>query len=160
MAHVAALERILSTSKELKISFSAVQDEHLGNMGIRKGHLYLNLSACPSYVKQAHLDRLCDEINRIYRYVSMVFQSEAGPKMILDAVLLTVADAVADNGEKLPVAILPEFRLTTTDGVLIRNPKTSSKTWLTGTVDYCLCTYECMDAQGGSYILSLCNTQL
>ncbi|KZT04977.1 uncharacterized protein LAESUDRAFT_760711 [Laetiporus sulphureus 93-53] len=62
--------------------------------------------------------------------------------MILHTVLLTVADIVVDGANKQPVAILPEFRLAASEGVLIRNPETRFETWLTGTVDYGMCNYE------------------
>lgn len=62
--------------------------------------------------------------------------------MILDAVLLTVAEISSDGDAKLPVAILPEMRIATGDGIVLRNPTTNFEMWFTGNVDYGLCTYE------------------
>jgi hypothetical protein len=76
--------------------------------------------------------------------------------MILDAILLTVAEISADGDAQLPVAIFPEMRVATGDGVNIVNPRTQFQVWLTGNVsapigqslsevsivliDTCLCT--------------------
>lgn len=61
--------------------------------------------------------------------------------MIMDSLLLTVAEMSADGQAKLPVAILPEMRIATGDGVRVDNPETNFQFWLTGNVDYGLCTY-------------------
>jgi hypothetical protein len=61
--------------------------------------------------------------------------------MILDAILLTVAEISADGEDKSPVAIFPDMRIATDDGVSIVNPKTKFQVWLTGNVDYGMCTY-------------------
>jgi len=61
--------------------------------------------------------------------------------MILDAILLTVAEISADGKAKMPAAIFPEMRLATGDGVSVVNPTTKFQVWLTGNVDYGLCTY-------------------
>lgn len=60
--------------------------------------------------------------------------------MILDAVLLTIADISAQ--ENLPVAIFPEMRIAPGDGVLVKNPETQFEAWLSGNVDYGVCTYQ------------------
>ncbi len=54
-----------------KISFSVVQDEHLLNMGIKKGRLYLKDSPPSLAANSPHIDHLCEQIDRIFRYVSM-----------------------------------------------------------------------------------------
>jgi hypothetical protein len=61
--------------------------------------------------------------------------------MILDAILLTVAEISADGQAKTPVAIFPELRIATGDGVSIVNPTTKFQVWLTGNIDHGLCTY-------------------
>ncbi len=55
---------------------------------------------------------------------------------------MTVADLIAIDETRVPVAILPEICLASDNGVLIKNPKTGSQTLFTGFVDYVLCTYE------------------
>ena len=62
--------------------------------------------------------------------------------MILDAVLLTIADISFDAKEKLPVAIFPEMRVASGDGVLVQNAKSQSDVWFVGNVDYGICTYQ------------------
>jgi hypothetical protein len=66
---------------------------------------------------------------------------EPGARMIMDAILLTVAEISTVGTAKLPVAIFPELRIATGDGVNVVNPTTGFKLWLTGQVDYGLCTY-------------------
>jgi hypothetical protein len=61
--------------------------------------------------------------------------------MMIDAILLTVAEISADGEDKLPVAIFPEMQAGTGDGVSIVNPKTGFQLWLTDKMDYGLCTY-------------------
>lgn len=60
--------------------------------------------------------------------------------MILDAILLTIADISLDAKEKLPVAIFPEMRITSGDGVLVKNTVNQFEVWLTGNVDYGVCS--------------------
>jgi hypothetical protein len=62
--------------------------------------------------------------------------------MILDAILLAVAQVCVDGKAKLSAAILPELRIATGDGVLIKNPATDFQLWLTGNADYGMCVYE------------------
>lgn len=62
--------------------------------------------------------------------------------MMLDAVLLTIADISLDAKEKLPVAIFPEMRISSGDGVLVKNAKNQFEVWLVGNVDYGICTYQ------------------
>jgi hypothetical protein len=68
--------------------------------------------------------------------------------MILDAILLTIADISLDAKEKLFVAILPEMRIASGDGVLVKNPVNQFEVWLTGSVDYGVCTYEHEENRG------------
>ena len=71
--------------------------------------------------------------------------------MILEAILLTVAEISADGEAKLPVAIFPQMQIDTgihRDGVGITSPTTNSQVRLTGNVDYGICTYtlgQCKD---------------
>jgi hypothetical protein len=48
-----------------------------------------------------------------------------------------IADISLDAKEKLPVAIFPEV-----DGVLVKNAKNQFEVWLTGSVEYGICTYQ------------------
>lgn len=72
----------------------------------------------------------------------------------MDAVLLAVAEICADGHAKRPVAILPEMRIASGDGILLKNPATSFEMWFTGTVDYGVCTYENEDHRGAVFFLS------
>jgi len=62
--------------------------------------------------------------------------------MVLDAILLAVAQVCARSQPEIRVGILPEFQVATDYGVTIRNPETKFRTFLTGSVDYGVCTYE------------------
>ncbi|KAJ6611501.1 hypothetical protein B0H10DRAFT_363709 [Mycena sp. CBHHK59/15] len=146
MTQVDALQAILGTAKKPKLGFSSVTTNDLINIGIQRKILHFNAphlkklltdgSAAPDQIVQ----QLCLRISRIYRHVSMRF--EPGSRMILDAVLLAVAEICADGVAKLPVAILPEMRIATGEGVLLKNPTTAFEMWFTGNVDYGMCTYE------------------
>ncbi len=69
-------------------------------------------------------------------------QHKSGARMVLDAILLTVAEAPVNGGAKLPVAIFPKTWVAAGDGVLIKNLTTGFEVWLTGTIDYGVCTYK------------------
>ncbi len=61
--------------------------------------------------------------------------------MIMDAILLTVAELSADGEAHKPVAIFPKLRLST-GGIQLTNPATDCRVWLTpGNADYAVCTY-------------------
>ncbi|KAJ7619013.1 hypothetical protein DFH06DRAFT_81224 [Mycena polygramma] len=67
-------------------------------------------------------------------------QYEPGARMVMDSILLSVAEICDDSNRQeadgRAVAIYPELRLGTGDGVLIRNPETGYELALTGNVDY------------------------
>ncbi|KAJ7715910.1 hypothetical protein DFH07DRAFT_862573 [Mycena maculata] len=150
MAQVEVLQRILGTAKKPKLSFSSVSKSDLKNVGIERKFLQIQTDKLEALLKvgnarDSHIQQLCSRISRIYRHVSMRF--EPGARMILDAVLLTVAEISSDGDAKLPVAILPEMRIATGDGISLRNPTTDFEMWFTGNVDYGLCTYEQEDVR-------------
>src|SRR5277367_1926496 len=68
--------------------------------------------------------------------------------MILDAILLTIADISLEAEEKLPVAIFPEMRIASGDGVLVKNTVNQFEVWLTGIFGYGVCTYEDEEDRG------------
>lgn len=72
--------------------------------------------------------------------------------MILEAILLTVAEISADGEANMPVAIFPEMRVATGDGVSIVNPTTKFQLWLSGNVDYGLCTYKHESQRGNDHV--------
>jgi len=110
-------------------------------MGLQQKILRLDniaLDACisASSINPKHIKQLCEQITRIRRSVSKRF--EAGARMILDAVLLTIADISLDAEGGLPVAIFPEMQIAP---VLVKNFETQFEVWLGGNVDYVVCTY-------------------
>lgn len=145
MKHVDALQGILGSTKKFKISFSSVQRSDLSSMGLERKALRFNdaaleASIAASDINSKHIEALCLQITRIHRSASKRF--EAGARMILDAVLLTIADISLDAKEKHPVAIFPEMRISSGDGVLVKNAKNQFEVWLVGNVDYGICTYQ------------------
>ena len=76
-------------------------------------------------------------------------QYESGSRMIINAILSAVAQICVDGGVQLPVAILPELRVTPSDGILIKNSATNYQVWLTGNTDYGMCTFKNEDYQIG-----------
>ncbi|KAH9953291.1 hypothetical protein BC827DRAFT_1387278 [Russula dissimulans] len=145
MEHVDALQDILGSTKKLKPSFPSVSRSHLTEMGLKRKSFVLNDDALDGRIKTSridskHTDDLCLQLTRIYHSTSRRF--EAGARMILDAILLTIADISLDAKEKRFVAILPEMQIASGDGVLVKNPVNQFEVWLTGSVDYGVCTYE------------------
>jgi hypothetical protein len=156
-------------------------------LGIERKLLIIKRDALANFLQNtaAHVDQiklLCGQIKRIYRFVSMRVRQqhstrlgltgemkfEPGARMVLDAILLTVAEISADGEAKLPVAIFPEMRVATGDGVNIVNPTTKFQLWLTGNVDYGLCTYK-PESQRSKYratrrmpfiLISLCSPRV
>ena len=61
--------------------------------------------------------------------------------MILDAVLLAVAKLSPKRKSGYDVAIFPEMRLATGQGILVSHPVSKYEVWLTGNVDYGIIQY-------------------
>ncbi|KAI0300516.1 hypothetical protein B0F90DRAFT_1723552 [Multifurca ochricompacta] len=124
MKHVDALQSILGSTKKLKISFSSVSRSQLTEMGLKRIRFRLNDVAldariATSSIDSKHIDALCLQLTQIHRSASRRFEAE-----------------------KLPVAIFPEMRIASGDGVLVKNTVTQFEVWLTGNVDYGVCTYK------------------
>jgi hypothetical protein len=81
-------------------------------------------------------------------------QFEAGARIVLDAVLLTIADISLDATEKLREAIFLKMRVASgDDGVLVRNAKDQFEVWLIGNVDYWICTYQCEEDRSTCHLI-------
>lgn len=61
-------------------------------------------------------------------------QHEAGSRIIIDAMFMGLAEILSDG--EMKVAVVPEMRLHSSDGVLISNPTTGYELWLGGVIDY------------------------
>ena len=77
---------------------------------------------------------------------------EPGSRMILDAVLLSIAKISAKRDASRAVAILPKMRLGTGDGIMISHPISKYEVWLTGNVDYGVVQYQASTANKGLFI--------
>jgi hypothetical protein len=75
-------------------------------------------------------------------------QYPPGPRMILDAILLTSAQICSAQQRK--VAILPGLRIAQEEGVRIAHPVSGYEVWLSGNVDYAVIEYEDEDNRGTS----------
>jgi len=141
MTHIGNLERILADVKKPRYSFSSLTKKELERLGVKGQMLVFRSQGIASLLSKANIDGLPEEITtlrarlvEIYDHVNMDF--EAGSRMLLDAVLLSMAKITAMRNTDTSVAILPEMRLTSGDGVVIAHPKTNFQAWLTGNVDY------------------------
>lgn len=65
--------------------------------------------------------------------------------------LLTISDISLDAQGGLPVAIFPQMQIAP---VLVKNLETQFKVWLSGNVDYGVCTYE-SETDRGDYLFQL-----
>jgi hypothetical protein len=151
---------IANTAVYQRISFSSVSREDLLNLGVARQRLVF-LPECVAKMVSNMEPRIIDEvrclrcrIQDIYRHVNMDVglmailwnqfnerQYEPGARMILDAVLLSLAKIASSDETKLGVAILPEMRIAVGDGVQVINPVSQYEIWLTGNVDYAVIQY-------------------
>ena len=76
--------------------------------------------------------------------------------MVLDAVLLALGKSSKLPNEGCTVAILPEMRIGTGDGIQVRNPATGYELWLTGNVDYAVIRYKYELDNKGMFIQHNC----
>ncbi|KAJ7814330.1 hypothetical protein B0H14DRAFT_2376063 [Mycena olivaceomarginata] len=143
MTHIGNLERILA---DVKKPFSSLTKKDLERLGVKGQMLVFRSQGIASLLSKANVDGLPEEITtlrarlvEIYDHVNMDF--EAGSRMLLDAVLLSMAKITAMRNTDTSVAILPEMRLASGDGVVIAHPKTNFQAWLTGNVDYGVIQY-------------------
>lgn len=84
-------------------------------------------------------------------------QYEAGARMILDAVLLTISDISLDAQGGLPVAIFPQMEIAP---IPVKNFETQFEVRLTGNVDYGVCTYESETDRGMMFGTKPCHLVL
>lgn len=133
-------------------------------IGLIRGRLVFNHGSIAELAKNMSSDavtesqRLHECIQEIYEYVNMdvsirnileslyrCSQFEAGSRVVLDAVLLSLGKVTSNTNypdfRKRSIAILPEMRIGTGDGVKIVNPLTHYELWLTGSVDYAILQY-------------------
>jgi len=112
-------------------------------LGVRRGRLVFNTSAIQALVLKttshaaAEVQALRTQISDIYGRVNMDY--EAGSRMILDAILLALGKTL--SGE-CAVAILPEMKIGTGEGIQVRNSATGYELWLTGSIDYAVIGYK------------------
>ncbi|PPQ74684.1 hypothetical protein CVT26_007667 [Gymnopilus dilepis] len=143
MQHVSALEQILRGAKKPKLSFSSFTKTELEILGVRRGRLVFKQKALHDLATKttsqaaAEVKALRARIIDIYDLVNMDY--EAGSRMILDAVLLALGKTSLPG---CAVAILPEMRIATGDGIKVRNPATGYELWLTGNIDYAVIGYK------------------
>jgi len=115
-------------------------------LGAKGEMLVLNSKGIAALLLAANVHGVPEEIMslrtrliEIYDHVNMDF--EAGSRMLLNAVLLTIAKMTSGRNADTSVAILPEMRLSSGDGIVVANPDTNFQAWLTGHVDYGVVQY-------------------
>jgi len=142
--HVLELENILRGAKKPRVTFSTVTLDDLKKAGIKRKRLSFEPKRVAELMREltknaeAELSDLYSRIKKIYARVNMDY--EPGSRMILDAILLALAEIVST--EKSGVAILPEMRIASGDGVQISHPISGYELWLSGNVDYAVLEYE------------------
>jgi len=151
MEHVHALQKILENAKKPRLNFSSTTKKDLENLGVTGKDFDFIPEGIDKLLSKSNAPDIVDEfksllvrLNEIYDHVNMDF--EAGSRMILDAVLLSIAKISAKRDASRAVAILPEMRLGTGDGVMISHPTSKYEVWLTGNVDYGVVQYQASTA--------------
>lgn len=87
-------------------------------------------------------------------YITTYLQHEAGSRVILDAILLELAEIASDK--KMHVDIIPEMRVHgPADGIQITNPSTGYELWLGGVVDYVLVKFGDLERNIGELSLQV-----
>jgi len=142
MTHLVALESILEGAKIPRLSFSSLSKRDLNKIGILSKRLAFRQEIINQLVENMtdkmviEAKALCTRLAEVYNHVNMDYEPAA--RMVLDAVLLSIAKlSPSDKG----IAILPEWRLTSGEGVAIRNRTTQYEVSLTGSVDYGIIQY-------------------
>jgi len=126
------------------VIFSTVALEDLKKAGVTRKRLVFVPAKITELTKglttkaEAEIIDLHSRIKKIYARVNMDF--EPGSRMILDAILLALAE-IASTQQK-GVAILPEMRIAPGDGVQVSHPISGYELWLSGNVDYAIIEYE------------------
>ncbi|KAG6374753.1 hypothetical protein JVT61DRAFT_4129 [Boletus reticuloceps] len=142
--HVLALENILKGAKKPRVTFSTITSDDLKKAGVMRKRLMFDDAKITGLTNGLTTDAKADiadlhsRIKNIYARVNMDY--EPGSRMILDAILLALADIFST--QQRGIAILPGTRIAQGDGVQISNPVSGYELWLSGHVDYAVIEYE------------------
>ncbi|KDQ55015.1 hypothetical protein JAAARDRAFT_134414 [Jaapia argillacea MUCL 33604] len=137
MEHVEALEEILNIAKKPVLE--------LLKLGVTRKRLVFSSDKLDRLADgltpkaQTEVPKLRARLLDIYAHVNMDV-GHAGSRMLLDAVLLSLASIVSDGRSN--VAIFPEMNIVPQDGVQILNPLSGYQVWLSGNVDYAVVQYQ------------------
>jgi hypothetical protein len=74
--------------------------------------------------------------------------------MILNAVLLSIGRIVHNTQPNMDVAILPELKIASDNGIQIKNPISGYELLLTGTIDCGVVQYKDKPGTKGMYVFS------
>ncbi|KAJ7240378.1 hypothetical protein B0H12DRAFT_54037 [Mycena haematopus] len=148
MKHIRNLETILVDVQKPRYNFSSLTKKTLELLGVKGPEgLVLKSDGVTALLSAVNVDGLSPEIMslrarliEIYDHVNMDF--EAGSRMLIDAVLLSIAKIRSERNPDTSVAILPKMRL---DDIVVANPDTNFQVWLTGHVDYSVLQYSDQD---------------
>ncbi|KAK7016123.1 hypothetical protein R3P38DRAFT_2995213 [Favolaschia claudopus] len=158
MQHIINLERLLSNVKKPRYTFSSMTKKDLTRLGVKGQMLVFKSEGLATILgKSNDGDTFNEEVSSlrtrlidIYAHVNMDY--EAGSRMLLDAVLLSIAKISSKRDPETSVAILPEMRLTSSEGTVITNPESKFQAWLTGNVDYGVIRYLDQDDNKARFI--------
>jgi len=78
-----------------------------------------------------------------------IYQYEPGARIVLDAILLSLAEIVSKESPPRSVAILPEMKV---KEVLFNNPVTGQEVWFDGSLDYAIIEYEDSGDNKGKFL--------
>jgi len=147
--HIRAVQTLLEAAKKPRVDFSSISQRDLDTLGLVQKRLIFRPEGVKQLLKNTNLAVL-DEIHGLQNYLADIYDHvnmdcEPTARMILDAVLLSVAKIAPKRKSGFDVVILPEMRLATGDGVQITNPLSKYEVWLTGNVDYGVMQYPIED---------------
>ncbi|KAJ7447033.1 hypothetical protein B0H11DRAFT_2248460 [Mycena galericulata] len=150
MEHIGNLETILGDVKKPRYSFSSLT-KTLELLGVKGQMLVLKSAGITALLSEVNVHGVPEEITSLRARLIEIYDHV---NMDLDCVffsLLSMAKITSGRNADTSVAILPEMRLTTGDGIVVSNPDTNFQAWLTGHVDYGVVQYLDQDDNKGMH---------
>ncbi|KAH7908477.1 hypothetical protein BJ138DRAFT_351945 [Hygrophoropsis aurantiaca] len=144
-----------------RINFSLMEVSDLGKLGVSGKMLAFILGELAKLAQDftsqqsAEIQLLRARILNIREHVNMDFVPRS--RMILESIVLTLANIASDPHSQKNVAIFPEMMVTTDKGVKVINPESGYQAWLSGSVDYAIIQYKDENENKAHLLSSRCS---
>lgn len=114
MEHMEKMYSMMKKFKKIKVSFSNASAGDLQNLGVKSGRLSFDSGKVERFAQRRaknfdeELKDLRSRVQEIYSHVNMTY--EAGARMVLDAILLSLGKITQKNTPNKALAIIPEMK--------------------------------------------------